>query len=174
MKSGHFLEVITYQFLHSFRSLFSGLVHLFCNLLGLWFLGRKVESSLGVRRFLCVYFGAVVAGAVVQGGVALAGFMLPESMESVAGFVRDRYGDSVAGSSVGLCGVFAAYCRLQSQEETRLLLWIPVNRAILLAIAFGIAVLLAVIPTDPRLSHLAHLSGLVAGLILVGRRTVGD
>ncbi len=40
-----------------------GLAHVFFNMLLLWFLGRSLESLIGVVRFFFLYFGALLAGA---------------------------------------------------------------------------------------------------------------
>ena len=161
MKSGHLWELFTYQFFHS------GPVHLLINLVGLWFLGRPVEACLGSRRFLLLYLGASLTGAILQGTVALAGFLLPESLESVAAFLRDRFGGPVVGSSVGLCGVFAVFCRLNREKRIRLFFLLPIRPEPLLWVALGIAVLFLIIPSDPYLAHLAHLGGLLAGMAFI-------
>ena len=155
MKSGHLWELFTYQFLHSAHSFPSGLLHLLINLIGLWFMGRTVEARLGSKRFLLLYFGAILAGGLLQGGFALAGYWVPESHESVAAFLRDRFGGPFVGATVGLCGVFAVFCLL---NEAASLLWIALALAVILVIA------LVLIPTEPGLAHLAHLGGLLAGM----------
>jgi membrane associated rhomboid family serine protease len=155
MKSGHVWELFTYQFLHSAYSLPVGLLHLLINFVGLWFLGRAVEARLGGKRFLLLYLGAVLAGGLLQGGFALSGYVVPESYETAAAFLRDRFGGPFAGASVGLCGVLAVFCRLN-------------QAVILLRVALALAVIFSLvpvfIPSDPGLAHLAHLGGLLAGL----------
>ena len=61
-------QLITFQFLHG------GLWHLFGNLLVMWFFGRVVESNLGTKQFLKLYFFCGTAGGVLQ---ALLGFIAP-------------------------------------------------------------------------------------------------
>jgi membrane associated rhomboid family serine protease len=158
MKSGHLWELLTYQCLHR------GPLHWLLNLAGLWFLGRAVEHRLGAKKFLGLYLGAVLAGAVLQSLPALAGYVLPEALESVAGFLRERFGDMMAGSSVGLCGVLAVFCRLKASAPLWRCSRFPIQANHLLGFALSLAVLLVLVPTDPRLAHVAHLGGLLAGL----------
>ena len=166
MKSWHLWELFTYQFFHSFESTASGLIHLLLNLLGLWFIGRAVEARLGIKRFLLVYLGSSFAGAVLQGAIALAGYYLPDSAGAAGSFVRDRFGGPVAGSSAGLCGVLAAFCLMNDGMRIRLFYVVPIKGGQLLAVAFGLAGLLVIIPSDPSVAHLAHLGGLLTGMVL--------
>jgi membrane associated rhomboid family serine protease len=164
VKSGHFWELFTCQFFHTNRSLALGLIHLLVNLAGLWFLGRTVEAQLGRTRFSLLYFGAGLAGALAQGGLALTGFLLPESLGTVADFLVARFGESV-GSSIGLCGVFAVFCLWKRDTSFSLLFLIPIQGRHLLWVALAISALLIVIPSDPNLAHLGHFVGLLAGTV---------
>ena len=164
MKSGHFWELLTCQFFHTNLSLPFGIIHLLVNLAGLWFLGRTVEAHLGKARFCLLYFGAGLAGALAQGGLALAGFLLPESLRTVADFLIARFGESV-GSSSGLCGVVAVFCLWKRDTTLSLLFLIPIQGRHLLWVALAVAALLIVIPSDPNLAHVGHFVGLLAGML---------
>ncbi len=174
MKSGHLWELFTYQFVHR------GVVHFVVTLAGLWFLGRAVEGRLGHGRFIRLYLGAGVAGGLVQGLVAMTGFLLPESLDPAGPFLLNRFSSPAAGASVGLCAVWTVFCLGEPEKRIRApglgsvkasLLWrCTVGAAILLAILF---VVLASDPDseDCALPHLAHLTSLLSGLLLVRRRT---
>lgn len=193
MKSGHLWELLTYQCFHQgsnlappdfaapwewviYQAFHQGWAHLAVNLLGLWFLARTVEGRLGPKRFLYLYLGAVLAGAVLQGAVALAGFWLPESLESLAASLRDRFGGPVAGASVGLCGVLTVWCLAEPTRTVRLFGVIPIKAAPLWGIALSVAVVLVIFRTDPSLAHLAHLGGLAFGLAFLqpGRQPAAE
>jgi membrane associated rhomboid family serine protease len=161
MKSGHLWELFTCHLLHC------GLVHLLVNLVGLWFLGRAVEAHFGSRRFLVFCLGASLAGAVLQGGVALTGFLLPESLESVAGFVRERFGGPVSGSSISLCAILAAFCLVRPERIVCRRFVVPVKAAHLLWPALGVAVLFIIVPSNPDLAHIAHLGGMLAAIAMI-------
>jgi membrane associated rhomboid family serine protease len=156
MKSCHLWELFTYQFLHL------GWIQFLLNLAGLWLVGRPLEAGLGRRRFLYVYLGAVLAGGVLQGAVALAGFLLPESQEPLAAFLRDRFGGPVVGASVGLCGVVAAFCLREPKAKIGLGFCPPIQARHCFWAALGLGLVLVIVPTDPSLAHLAHLGGLLA------------
>ena len=49
---------MTYMFLHA------GLAHLLFNMIGLFFFGPRLESRLGFKGFLLLYFLSVLGGAV--------------------------------------------------------------------------------------------------------------
>ncbi|MCX6902228.1 MAG: rhomboid family intramembrane serine protease, partial [Verrucomicrobia bacterium] len=94
-------------------------------------------------------------------------YYLPESVDAVGSFLRDRFGGPVAGSSAGLCGVFAAFCLMNAGMSIRLFYLVPIKAGALLAAGFGLAGLLVIIPSDPSVAHLAHLGGLLAGMVMV-------
>src|SRR5687767_2584157 len=51
VRHGYVWQLLTFQFLHG------GVLHILCNLIGLWYFGRFVENVVGRHRFLFVYFG---------------------------------------------------------------------------------------------------------------------
>lgn len=163
MKSGHLWELLTCQLLHD------GLPYLLVSLVGFWFFGRALERALGRGPFVRLWLGASLAGAVLQGAVAVAGFLLPESIESVAAWVRERFGGPVMGSSISVCAMFAALC--QRRPERELCRWggVSVRAAHALWLALGVAVVLVALPTNPNLPHLAHLGAMVAAIVGVRR-----
>ena len=155
MKSGQLWELFTYQFIHD------GWLHWLLNLVALILLGPYMEKQLGSRQFLKVYLGAVLVGGALQGAVAVTGFVLPESMDPTALYMIDKYGESAAGASVGLCGLLAVYCLMPTQSSR--VARFPTKK-VLLDGAFLAAIVLVIVPTDPRIAHIAHLGGLAAGL----------
>jgi membrane associated rhomboid family serine protease len=54
---GDWWRLITAAFLHG------NLLHIFFNMLALWWLGTAVESAIGTTRFLLVYFVSALAGS---------------------------------------------------------------------------------------------------------------
>src|ERR1043166_3924574 len=52
LKHGHIWQLLTFQFMHG------GLMHVFCNLLGIFFFGRFIENRLGGKNFLKIYFAS--------------------------------------------------------------------------------------------------------------------
>ena len=61
-KSGQVWRLVTYAFCHSETQF----IHIACNMLALFFLGRIVARTLGDREFLAVYLTAAVFAGIVQ------------------------------------------------------------------------------------------------------------
>jgi membrane associated rhomboid family serine protease len=146
--AGYVWQLITFQFLHG------GLLHLFCNLLGLWFFGRFVENVLGVSRFLIAYLGAGVVGGLLN---AMLMALFPE-----------HFGEVVFGASAGVAGLFAIFACLESEIEVRLYFVLPMRAKTLLVVFGIISVFFTVVPVaGDGVAHAAHLGGIVAGLLWV-------
>jgi len=60
IRHGFFWQFFTYTFLHG------NFMHLFTNMLLLYFAGREVEALVGARHFLTIYFGGGFVGALAQ------------------------------------------------------------------------------------------------------------
>jgi membrane associated rhomboid family serine protease len=56
---GEIWRLLTYSFLHG------SLIHLFFNMLFLWWFGNEIEDLLGPREFLCFYLLSALLGGVV-------------------------------------------------------------------------------------------------------------
>ena len=76
-------RVITYQFLHSPVSL----VHIFFNMIGLYFLGPTLERHWGSRRFLPFYLGCGAAGAIFYYFLVLVKFLPAGEMVGASGAI---------------------------------------------------------------------------------------
>ena len=107
---GYIWQLFTFQFLHA------GVLHLLFNCWTLYVFGREVEETLGVKKFLTVYFASGTIGGLVQavaGGLALH-------------FAKSDWGLSFAGSAVGASagcfGLVAAFATLYPERPLTLLL----------------------------------------------------
>ena len=56
-----FYQLLTYGFLHAPFDLW----HILMNMLGLWFLGREVESLYGRREFIWLYLSAIIFSGLI-------------------------------------------------------------------------------------------------------------
>lgn len=103
--------LITYAFLHG------GFMHIFFNMLSLYFFGPRVEERLGSSRFLTLYFIAALSGA------ALSMVLAPRA--------------GVIGASGAVFGVMLAFARYWPDVQI-LLYFIPVQArlAVFLMAAF--------------------------------------
>jgi rhomboid family protein len=150
LRHGFVWQLLTYQFMHG------GWLHLLLNCWAIYIFGRELEETLGVPKFLTLYFTSGVIGGLTQ---ALAGLLLPE-----------RFGGPMVGASAGAFGLVAAFATLYPERPLMLLLFfiIPLNmRAKFLLLfcalltAFGL-----VFPMD-NIAHAAHLGGMLTGLAFV-------
>lgn len=152
-------QLLTYQFIHG------GWIHLLTNLLVLHSIGPVIEEELGIARCLGLYlFSGAFGGAVQLVGAHLS----PE-----------LFNRPVVGASAGICGLLAALCAIFAEDpvEVRLFYLIPLKmRAKFLLLAAALVSLAGAIFPFGNVAHLAHLGGLVGGLVglnLFGRRLAG-
>jgi membrane associated rhomboid family serine protease len=107
LKEGKVHAFLTYSFLHA------GIIHIGLNLLVLFFMGRLIESLLGPKQFLLLYFGAVLVGGLTW-------------------FVFHAFSGTpslLMGASAGVIGILIFFCLLRPEEPVDFLLFfiIPVT-----------------------------------------------
>jgi membrane associated rhomboid family serine protease len=140
--NGALWKPITYMFLHG------GLLHLFLNMLWLFFFGPEVEHALGTRKFLRFYF---LCGML---GVLFTFIPLLLSRESV----------SVFGASGAVMGVMVAYAMINPEREFFLFpLPIPINARALVIIVIAMNILSAA--QGGTTSVATHFGGMAVGFI---------
>ena len=148
LSKGFVWQLLTFQFLHG------GLLHLLCNLIGIWFFGRFVESRLGSANFLKLYFSSGVFGGLLQ---SLLGWLFPNHLGA----------GPVVGASAGIFGLLAAFAVLEPESEILLFFVLPVKSKYLLWTFTGIALFFTIVPSDPGVAHAAHLGGIIAGAAFI-------
>src|SRR5579863_7111814 len=146
---GHVWELVTFQFLHE------NLLHLACNLVGLWCFGHYVEGRLGKFNFLKLYFLSGIAGGLLQ---TVLGLIFPNA-----------FGFPTLGASAGICGLLAAFCMLEPEGTILAMFIIPLKARYLLYISTGVALFFTLVPTDPGMAHAAHLGGILFGVFYIRR-----
>lgn len=142
LSEGRWWTLVTHLFLHG------NLLHLFVNVLALWFIGPEVERTLGSGRFLLLYFAAGVAGGLLQ-----IAFSAPQAQ--------------LVGSSGAVCGVLLSFTTAYPDRRLQALLFfiVPVNMKAR-TLGWGLIVfslVLAVLNILPQIGHLAHLGGALVG-----------
>jgi membrane associated rhomboid family serine protease len=133
--------LVTYMFLHA------GFMHLFFNMIGLFFFGPRLESRLGGRDFLLVYMLSGIAGAL------LTFIFTPQS--------------AVVGASGAVLGVLAAYARIWPEE--RIYIWgiLPVTARVMVIGLAVVSVASGFSRNGSDIAHFAHLGGLGAGWLFM-------
>jgi membrane associated rhomboid family serine protease len=137
--------------LFAFQVLHFSLMHFLFNALGLWFLGRAVENTVGRARFWEVYFLAGTAGGLLQSGLGLA---LPQ-----------HFGGVTMGASAGLMGLLAIFCLVFRNAQLLIFFVIPVRAYYVLVGSLVLAAIFLLFPSENGgVAHAAHLGGLLAGM----------
>lgn len=130
----HLWTTITYMFLHA------NIMHIFFNMLMLFFFGPLLERQIGSARFLGLYLGSGVLAGLVQVLV---------------------FPGAVIGASAAVFGVMGALAMLM--PDLRIYLYFVPMKIIYAVILFAVLDLL-LIPSGDQVAHAAHLVGLAAGL----------
>jgi membrane associated rhomboid family serine protease len=143
-------QLLTFAFLHGSTA------HLLLNMLGLFSFGGEVERTLGTRRYLTLYFAAVLSAALVQ--LAVVSWDVGDSPHATV------------GASGGVFGVLLAFGVLFPRRMV-LLIFPPIPmRAWLLVTLFGLVeVVSGVLGTQSGIAHFAHLGGMLGGWLTLRR-----
>jgi len=144
-------QVVTYGFLHS-----PDPMHVFFNMLGLYFFGSMVETAVGPRRFLVTYLGAILIGALV--------FLM-------VGMVSGSEHTVVGASGAVMCMIVAAAC-FQPNAMVILIIF-PVPLKYLAGGLFALDTINGFMKLRgggaDGTSHLVHIVGAAYGFVLVKR-----
>src|SRR5271154_1120050 len=149
LEHGFVWQLLTFQFMHA------GWLHLIFNCLAIFFFGRSVETVLGSRRLLAIYFSSGIIGGVVQMLFALC---LPKI-----------FGGSVVGASAGAYGLVAAFAVINWTERFTLLIYfIPLAmRGKTLLWGIIVFALLGMANLHSGVANAAHLGGILTGFFCV-------
>ncbi|MGF1670296.1 MAG: rhomboid family intramembrane serine protease [Balneolaceae bacterium] len=133
---------VTYMFLHG-----SGF-HLLFNMLWLWWMGRSVETTLGPRTFLVLYFGSGIGGAALN---VIFSFLLGSSL--------------VIGASGAVFGIMVSFAYLFPRTPIMLIFFPPIEARFV--VAGLIALDLLFIGSGDNIARAVHLGGAGVGYLLI-------
>jgi membrane associated rhomboid family serine protease len=125
--------LITYMFIHE------NVLHIFFNMLMLFFFGPMLERQIGSSRFLGLYLGSGIVAGLVQVLV---------------------FGGGVLGASAAIFGVMGALAMLM--PDLRIYLYFIPMKLIYAVLLFAILDIV-LIPSGDQVAHAAHLVGLALG-----------
>ena len=148
---GQAWRIVTYAFCHERQNPFS----LVINMIGLWFLGRRLELMYGSREMLLFYLGSAIAGGAVFLGFG-ASMALPQPL---------------SGAYPPVMALFTLYAMHFPREEILFFWLVPVQIRVLLIIYVGLDIYTVMRamqgdvgwPTGAVTS--AHLSGVAFGYL---------
>ncbi len=133
--------LVTYMFLHA------GIGHLFFNMLGLYFFGPRLESFLGSKNFLSLYFISGVSGGLLS-------------------FLFAPY-TPIIGASGAVFGIFYAFARYWPSEQMYIWGVFPVQARWLVVGMTALALLGGFGGFQQGIAHFAHLGGFVGGFFFI-------
>jgi membrane associated rhomboid family serine protease len=133
-------RLITYQFLHG------GLQHILFNMLGLYFLGPRLEAFWGIKKFLTYYLLCGMAAGLLYTVLALSGILGVGTL---------------VGASGSILAILAA-CAILFPGDVIFLLVFPVPIRVAALILIGIFVFFTFTGSNAG-GNAAHLGGMAAG-----------
>jgi rhomboid family protein len=134
----HPWTLVTYQFLHG------GLMHIFFNMLGLYFFGPRVEERIGSNRFIALYLFSGIVGGLCS-----------------LVFARNA---SVIGASGSVFGIMFAFARFW--PDVQILLWFfPLPARVAVMVMAGMSLLSGYGGSRGGVADFAHLGGFLGGWI---------
>lgn len=162
LKSGRIWVLLTYGLLHSLGNF----LHIVGNLLGLYFLGRELLPLLGNKRFLQLFFGAILVGGITWTAV------------------NWNYGGAVIGASAGVAALLIVFACINPNQPITLLLFFILPVTIKPKyLAFGLLAMDAIgfvfwevtgSASPLGYAHSAHLGGMAAGWLFFRYVHQGD
>jgi membrane associated rhomboid family serine protease len=148
--SGQVWRLLTYQFIHA------GLLHIFFNMLALFYFGPLIEGWWGPRRFLAFYLICGISGALVAtllGAIPGANILDPYT--------------PVVGASGAIFGILVACAMLFPHQRVMLLFPpIPMTMRTLALVFLGIAALSVLAGSANAGGEATHLGGALMGFLL--------
>lgn len=145
--AGMVWQPLTYMFLHA------NLMHLFFNMLWLYFFGPDVERVLGTRQFTLFY--------LLCGALGVMATFVPLAVQFALPFVQARY-VSVVGASGAVMGLLIAFAMVNPHRQFFMFpIPVPINARMLVAIVIVINLLNAG-PGSPT-SVATHFGGMAIG-----------
>jgi membrane associated rhomboid family serine protease len=151
LTEGRVWQLVTYLFVHDI----SGFSHLLFNMLYVWMFGTELERRWGTRAFTTYYFVTGVGAGVCVLFASLLPF--PSAQFS--------YAVPTIGASGSVYGLLLAWA-MTFPYRTILFIVFPMRAWVFAVIMGAIAFLsLAGVGGGGRVSHLAHVGGLVIGYL---------
>ena len=139
-------QCLTYLFIHG------GLMHLFFNMLGLWFLGRDLEATWGKENFIKYY---LIVG--IGSGLLTVFYNMQ--------FIHDSDIRPIVGASGAIYGLLLAYGILFPDRILYIYGIFPVKVKNVVIVSGTIAFFYSITLSNSGISHITHLAGIIVGII---------
>ncbi len=166
-----FWQPVTYMFMHG------NFGHLFFNMFALWMFGAAIENYWGTKKFLIYYFVAGVGAAVVYELWQFVDFTYIKHLQDYSGvqiaqnqtISVEKFLDhfTMVGASGAVYGLLLAFGMLFPNSLIYIYFLIPVKAKWFVIIYGGIEVLYCIFASSDGIAHIAHLGGMLFGLLLI-------
>ena len=166
-----FWQPVTYMFMHG------NFGHLFFNMFALWMFGAAIENYWGIKRFLIYYFVAGVGAALVYEIWQYVDFTYIMHLQDYSGvqisqnqtISVEKFLDhfTMVGASGAVYGLLLAFGMLFPNSLIYIYFLIPVKAKWFVLIYGGIEVLYCIFASSDGIAHIAHLGGMLFGLLLI-------
>ena len=149
LKAGNIYQLLTFQFMHG------GILHLVCNMIGLYSFGRAMEEMLGPRRMLLLYLLSGTIGGLCHVALCLA--------------FPTYFDQGVVGASAGVFGLGAAFAASMPNQSISILVYfiLPVTMRAKWLLLIGAAASIVGLFMGGGVAHGAHLGGMLTGIALI-------
>ena len=144
-----FWQLFTYAFLHG------DVMHLFFNLMMLAFIGSEIEMSWGAPRFLRYFFFCSVSAGLAY---------------LILTLLRGSLDVPMVGASGAIYGLLLAYGILFGERVLLFMMLFPMKAKHFVWILGGLELMTTVFSPGGGLASVAHLAGMVAGLVYLYAR----
>ncbi len=141
-------QLVTYLFLHG------GITHLLFNMLALWMFGTPLEGDWGTRQFLKYYFICGIGAGICD-----------VAMNAVMG----NWLTSTIGASGAIYGLLLAFGVCYPEQTVLMGFLFPIKAKYMVMIYAAIELYLS-IGVNNGVSNIAHLGGMVVGLLYLKSR----
>ena len=139
-------QCLTYLFIHG------GLMHLFFNMLRLWFLGRDLEATWGKENFIKYYLIVGIGSGLLT---------VVYNMQ----FIHDNDIRPIVGASGAIYGLLLAYGILFPDRILYIYGIFPVKVKNVVIVSGTIAFFYSITLSNSGISHITHLAGIIVGII---------
>jgi len=160
----HVYQFVTYLFMHG------SLEHIFFNMFALWMFGRIIEQVFGPRRFLVYYFVCGIGAGLMQEAIQYIDFAARGFAEyPVTEAMREALNTwTTVGASGAIYGILLAFGMTFPNERLFIFpLPVPIKAKYFVVGYAVIELLSAVLRSRDGVAHMAHLGGMLFGLLLI-------
>jgi membrane associated rhomboid family serine protease len=141
-------QFVSYMFLHDTSGM-NGFFHIFINMFTLYMFGNDLERAWGAKRFLYYYF-------IVGIGAGLCSYLVAPNALTVT-----------IGASGAIYGLLLAYGMLYPNRLVYLYMLFPIKVKWLVIFMGILAFLSSITGSEPGVANIAHLGGILVGLVFL-------